>query len=72
MKKEITEKLAMLVTSAFWLVAALAWNTAIQDLFKRYFGAGSNLSAELLYAAVVTVIAVIATLWIGRISEKFK
>ncbi len=62
----------MLITSAFGLVAALAWNTAIQELFKRYFGDASSLTAELSYAVVVTIIAVVATLWIGRISERLK
>jgi len=38
MKKDVIEKLAALITAAFGLVAALAWNTAIQEIFKRIFG----------------------------------
>ena len=72
MKKDIVEKLALLVTSAFGLVAALAWNGAIQEIFKRIFGEASSITAMLSYALVVTIIAVVATIWIGRISDKLK
>ena len=34
MKKAVMEKLIALVTAAFGLVAALAWNDAIKALFK--------------------------------------
>jgi hypothetical protein len=33
MKKDVIEKLAALITAAFGLVAALAWNDAIKSLF---------------------------------------
>jgi len=72
MKKEIVEKLAILITSAFGLVAALAWNSAIQEIFRRFFGEASSIIAMLSYAFVVTAIAVAATVWIGRVSEKLK
>lgn len=70
MKKEVIEKIAALITAAFGLVAALAWNTAIQEIFKKIFGEASSILAMLLYAAVVTIIAVLATIWIGRISQR--
>jgi uncharacterized membrane protein YidH (DUF202 family) len=70
MKKEIIEKLSILITSAFGLVAALAWNSAIQEIFRRFFGEASSIIAMAAYAAFVTVIAVVATIWIGRISER--
>ncbi|MCR4311001.1 MAG: DUF5654 family protein [Candidatus Taylorbacteria bacterium] len=72
MKKEIVEKLSILITSAFGLVAALAWNSAIQQIFKHLFGEASSIPAMLAYALVVTVIAVIATVWVGKVLEKLK
>ena len=39
MKKQVTEKLAALITAAFGLVAALAWNDAIKALFVGPCGA---------------------------------
>lgn len=72
MKKEIVEKLAILITSAFGLVAALAWNSAIQQIFKTLFGESSSIAAMLAYATFITIIAVVATIWIGKVSDKLK
>jgi hypothetical protein len=66
MKKDVIEKLAALITAAFGLVAALAWNGAIQAIFKRVFGTADNITAMLVYAIAVTVIAVMAAMWIGK------
>ncbi|MFA4960139.1 MAG: DUF5654 family protein [Candidatus Pacearchaeota archaeon] len=69
MKKEVIEKLAALITAAFGLVAALAWNDAIQKIFRTIFGEQSSILAMIFYAFVVTVIAVMATIWIGKIAQ---
>jgi hypothetical protein len=69
-KGEVVEKVSVLMTSAFGLVAALAWNEAIQNWFKsQVWLATYGLWA---YAITVTVIAIIATIWISRISAKLK
>lgn len=70
MKKEVVEKLAALIIAAFGLVAALAWNSAIQEIFKAVFGTASGIIAMIFYAVIVTVVAVVATVWIGKISDK--
>ena len=72
MKKEIVEKLATLVTAAFGLVAALAWNDTVKVVFKKFFGTPDGIVAMLSYAVVVTVIAIVATIWIGKVAEKAK
>lgn len=70
LRKEILEKLSTLITAAFGLVAALAWNSAIQAAFERYvaarFGEGGQLGAMFAYAVLATITAVAATLWVGR------
>ncbi len=38
MAGEIPDRFRQLITTASGLVAALAWNTAIQNLFDRLFG----------------------------------
>ena len=70
MKSEVVEKLAALITAAFGLVAALAWNQAIQAWFasQPYLAAAGPWA----YAVIITIIAVIATIWIGKIAEKAK
>jgi hypothetical protein len=69
-KTELIERIAALLTAAFGLVAALAWNGAIQAVFKQLFGDASSMLAMLIYAVVVTIVAVIATIWIGSIAAK--
>ncbi len=70
MKKELVERLATFVTAAFGLVAALAWNGTIQAIFKRIFGTADTISGMLIYAVIVTIVAVYVTLWIAKIAEK--
>ena len=70
MQKEVIEKIAALITAAFGLIAALAWNEAIQEIFRLVFGEQSGVLAMIAYAVIVTVIAIVFTIWIGRVSEK--
>lgn len=72
MKNEVIEKIAALITAAFGLVAALAWNGAIQAIFKKIFGTSEGVGPMLTYAIIVTIIAVIVTIWIGNVAEKAK
>ncbi|MGD2246316.1 MAG: DUF5654 family protein [Candidatus Aminicenantes bacterium] len=72
MKSEVIEKLAVLITAAFGLVAALAWNGAIKAVFAKVFGEAEGLPQMLVYAVVVTLIAVLITIWIGKAAAKGK
>ncbi len=59
------------VTAAFGLAAGLAWNTAIQALIERFVGpAGDGLAGKLIYATILTVIAVTATMAISKSYER--
>ena len=76
MKKDVVEKLAALITAAFGLVAALAWNDAIKALFKgpcNTEGAGAlcSLSAggPWAYAIIITIVAVFVTIWVGKVAS---
>ncbi|QSZ67307.1 hypothetical protein RJ40_07240 [Methanofollis aquaemaris] len=69
---EVLDKIAALLTAAFGLVAALAWNGAIQELFKEVFGTAENLTAQTIYAVVVTLIAVLVTILIARAAARAK
>lgn len=74
LRLEILEKLSTLATAGFGLVAALAWNSAIQDLFKRIniFGAQDSILAKFVYAGLVTVVVVVITFSISRSINKIK
>jgi ABC-type siderophore export system fused ATPase/permease subunit len=65
-RKQVRERIAALLTAAFGLVAALAWNGAIRAIFARIFGTADTIVGMLTYAIVVTIIAVIVTIVIAR------
>ena len=69
---EVFEKLSTLVTAGLGLVAALAWNSLIQEVFKKIFGTQSTIWAQFGYALLVTVIVVVLTLQISRTVNKLK
>jgi hypothetical protein len=70
MQKEVIGKIAALMTAAFGLVAALAWNSTIQEIFRLVFGQQSGLWAMILYSVIVTIIAVVITIMIGQAAER--
>ena len=79
MRKEVLEKFSALIIGAFGLVAALAWNDAIKALFVGPCGvenAGTlcSLSAggPWVYAVLVTILAVLVSIWVGKVSSKDK
>ena len=73
MTGEVLDKFSQLVTTALGLVAALAWNDAIQTLFQQFLGsAGGALAAKVFYAVLVTIIVIIATIAVSRAAERAK
>lgn len=57
-KKELLEKINTLFIGALGLVAALAWNDAVQALFKQIFKEQSGIFAKFAYAIIITVVVV--------------
>lgn len=63
-----------LATSGFGLVAALAWNQAIQDFVKEYvqpFFPSTAIYYKFFYAILITLIAVFITYQLSRLAAKF-
>ncbi len=65
-KVQLLETFASLITAAFGLVAALAWNEAIKQAVAVVFKSENDLLGLTVYAIIVTVLAVIMTLLIAR------
>jgi hypothetical protein len=65
-KGQVLQTIATLLTTAFGLIAALAWNEAIKALIVQFLPKGSDLMGLLIYAVLITIIAVVATIIIGR------
>ena len=67
LKVQLLETFAALITAAFGLVAALAWNETIKELVSMVFPDGDgSIWGNLIYAIIVTILAVIMTFWISR------
>ncbi len=59
-----------LATTAFGLLAAGAWNTAISDLLKIILPGGKGVISELIYALIVTVVAIVVINNLGKLADK--
>lgn len=71
-KVQLLETFASLITAAFGLVAALAWNDTIKAAIAIVFPAENDIWGMLVYAVIITVLAVIMTLLISRSLSKAK
>lgn len=66
--KEVRNKIAGYMITAFSLVAGLAWNDAIKSFIEYYFPLEKNsLLAKFIYALVFTMIVVLVSVYIARI-----
>jgi membrane protein YdbS with pleckstrin-like domain len=71
-KVQVLETITALMTAAFGLIAALAWNEAIKSLINDYFESGSGTVPLLVYAVIVTIVAILAILMIARSLGRLK
>lgn len=73
---EIVRQMLTLATSGFGLVAALAWNSVIQEFvnsyIKQWLPGQSGLISLLIYAVVITVLAVVITLQLSKVLERLE
>lgn len=73
---ELVKQMLALATSGFGLVAALAWNSLIQEFvnsyIKKWLPANSGIISLLIYAVVITVLAVFITYQLSKLSEKLQ
>lgn len=69
---QILEKMSQLMTAALGLIAALAWNEAMKLLLAQIFADNEALRVAFGYAAAITILAVILSLWIANVTHKVK
>lgn len=72
--REVREKVAGYLLTAFGLVAGLAWNDAIKQLIELLYPLENNsLMAKFIYAFIITTLVVIVSILIvkyGKSEEK--
>lgn len=72
LRSEFLKTMTQFVTAAFAFVAALAWNDAIKNFINHFIKAGSGLVSQVIYALIVTVLAVLATYLLGKATQEAK
>ena len=68
--KDFIEKFATLISGAFMLLAALAWNEAIKAFVQKYIAPGEGFASMFTYAIIVTIIAVVVTVYLNKFAKK--
>lgn len=72
----VVTQMLTLATSGFGLVAALAWNSVVQNFVTNYISKwlpnGGSIVSQLIYALIVTILAVIVTLQLSRLKERLE
>lgn len=72
----VLKQMLTLATSAFGVVAALAWNSFIQEFVnmyvRKYFPDSSGMISLFIYAVVVTVLAVTVTMNLSRFTARLE
>jgi len=73
-RKDLTRQLLELATTGFGLVAALAWNEVIKEFvnetIKPLVGGSSGIISLLIYAVLVTLLAVLVTYNLTKVIKK--
>ena len=72
----IIKNVIALTTSGFGVVVALAWNEAIKatlaEYIDPYLGKNSGVISLVIYALVVTILAVVVTMQVSQIEKKLE
>ena len=69
LRSEFIKTMVQLATTSFAFVAALAWNEAIKSAIDRFVSQGAGLRSMFFYAFLVTILAVLVTYYLGKISQ---
>ena len=74
--RAILGNMTTLAASAFGLVVALAWNELIQQVVAEYIdpvlGKDGGIISLLIYATVITVVAVLVTMQLSMLQRKLE
>ena len=71
----LLKQLLALATGGFGLAAALAWNDTIKklidDYIKKRLPEGEGLGYQLIYALIITLVAVLTTYYLTKAVQRF-
>lgn len=61
-----------LLTSAFALVAAFAWNDLVKEAIEKYISTGQTIISRVVYVLLVTLLAVVVSFQFGKLAASYK
>ena len=65
-RSDVLERVITLVIAALGLIAALAWDEALRQLFDELFGGRDTIWGKISYALLITVIAAFISVQLGQ------
>lgn len=69
-RSEFLKTMVQLATAGFGVVAALAWNETIKKFIDKFIAPGSGFISSLIYAIMVTLLAVLVAYYLGRLTQE--
>jgi len=74
--RAVIKQMTALATSGFGLVAALAWNNVIKETVDIYIkpliGNNSGLISLIVYALLITTLAILVTFQLSKLEQKLE
>jgi hypothetical protein len=74
LREHASSEIVRLITASFGLIAALAWNQVVQEFvnsnIKPFFGSNSGMISLLIYAVIITALAIIVTYFLSKFVKK--
>lgn len=71
-RSQFIQTTSNLLTSAFGLVAAFAWNDLVRQFISKYISQGNSFVSQLIYAILVTILAVSVSFQFGKLAARYK
>lgn len=72
-RREMEKKAVTFIFASLGVITGLAWNDAFQAFIKQNLHLDTNSTeAKFLYAALLTIVVVVATVLIGRLFESIE
>jgi len=68
--RDVFGRIVTLVIAALGLIAALAWDEALRHIFDTFFGTKGTILEEVSYAVIITVIAALISVRLGKSFKK--
>ncbi len=71
-QEEFIGRVVTITIAGLGLISALAWDETLKTIYHHFVGDAESIGAVLGYAVIVTALAVLASIYIGKLFLKRK